>query len=510
MDPINAIEAYRFVRQRIVSPETWAQKIGIVRNKQPTKIQKCLVEFSSYTSNIISGKEILSNPDDFGVISSDEILFTAKNTSFNPELVEKYGKEAPYGDISTGTNIVDKNVRQAFDLPDVKIFCKENTFDFRKIRQLIKARLSGGQEVDLVYYKTNVYSQNGHFNRHVDSPKSENMIGTLVICWGSKFKGGDLIINRKGERDNYNDKRVTLYWDKSSGSEGIISWTAFTGDSEHEVYYVTEGYRVTSTFHIILKKDDFPKIESSQVNFIDVINSSNDKFYSPKSNDELIPDPKATVAMKKTLSSLQNYLDKEVISENSDKKYVGLFTAHQYQMGSDVKGSDKLLVGALSRRYIFQIEDIISKIENVDYAVADCDGDREFSQNIYLFNGITDPIFDKKVHGKDLPSNIIFHSSTIDGDLIDSEDQRGGHAGNEIEPNRSVYTYLHRTIIISGLNENPEDLEVNIPIYDNSHGIERIHTFGWETWADQHDGENSEEEESSENENEKEESDEEE
>lgn len=84
---------------------------------------------------------------------------------------------------------------------------------------------------------------------------------------------------------------------------------------------------------------------------------------------------------------------------------------------------------------------------------------------------------------------------------------------NKIEPRISHFVYLHRAIIISKIKENPENIDIDTPIYKLDYGNEPVITFGWETWMDQHDGESDKDEKSSEEESseeeEKEESDEE-
>ena len=58
----------------------------------------------------------------------------------------------------------------------------------RDIEQSLMPRSS---TIELVPYKLNVYGPGGFFKPHVDTPTdTEKMVGTVVVCWPSKFSGG--------------------------------------------------------------------------------------------------------------------------------------------------------------------------------------------------------------------------------------------------------------------------------------------------------------------------------
>ncbi|RJE24678.1 hypothetical protein PHISCL_02993 [Aspergillus sclerotialis] len=89
----------------------------------------------------------------------------------------------------------------------------ENKLQFRRIRAEI--------------YKLNVYSgPSGLFRAHADTPRSTSQIGSLVVCFPSRFKGGNLVIRHHGREVDYD-------WSSESGS--AIQWTAFYSDCEHEI-----------------------------------------------------------------------------------------------------------------------------------------------------------------------------------------------------------------------------------------------------------------------------------
>ncbi len=89
--------------------------------------------------------------------------------------------------------------------------------------------------------KLNIYIENGHFKIHKDTPRSSNMIGTLVVCFPSEFVGGGLNL--------YTNPVTEINFDKLSKTH--FQWCAFYGDIDHEVLKVESGNRITVTYQIL-------------------------------------------------------------------------------------------------------------------------------------------------------------------------------------------------------------------------------------------------------------------
>ena len=87
-------------------------------------------------------------------------------------------------------------------------------------------------------YKLNVYLTGDHFKSHVDTPHSEDMFGSLVVCLPSHFKG-ELITRHQG-------CHITFDWSVSPSTY----WAAFFSDVEHEILPVTSGYQFTLTYNL--------------------------------------------------------------------------------------------------------------------------------------------------------------------------------------------------------------------------------------------------------------------
>ena len=97
-------------------------------------------------------------------------------------------------------------------------------------------------------YKLNVYGPGGHFKAHVDTPRSQQMFGSLVVCLPSQFSGGALLTRHRGVETVF-DWSSPLE-DRPAGQSVLLQWAAFFSDVEHEVLPVTAGYRVTLTYNL--------------------------------------------------------------------------------------------------------------------------------------------------------------------------------------------------------------------------------------------------------------------
>ncbi|KAH0368867.1 hypothetical protein KCU65_g3789, partial [Aureobasidium melanogenum] len=106
------------------------------------------------------------------------------------------------------------------------------------------AEMSLGIRAEL--YKLNIYSgPSGKFKAHVDTPRSETQIGSLVVCLPSGFEGGVLSVSHQANT-------IKFDWSVSSSTSQIpsIQWAAFYSDCSHEVQEVTAGHRVTLTYNL--------------------------------------------------------------------------------------------------------------------------------------------------------------------------------------------------------------------------------------------------------------------
>lgn len=106
------------------------------------------------------------------------------------------------------------------------------------------AEMSLGIRAEL--YKLNIYSgPSGRFKAHVDTPRGETQVGSLVVCLPSEFEGGVLSVSHRANT-------VRFDWSASSSTSktSSIQWAAFYSDCSHEVQEVTAGHRLTLTYNL--------------------------------------------------------------------------------------------------------------------------------------------------------------------------------------------------------------------------------------------------------------------
>jgi hypothetical protein len=83
------------------------------------------------------------------------------------------------------------------------------------------------------------------FKAHKDTPRGENVFGSLVVVFPTQHEGGALQLRHKGQGWTFDSAAIT-----STQKVPSIAYVAFYSDVEHEVSMVTSGYRVTLTYNL--------------------------------------------------------------------------------------------------------------------------------------------------------------------------------------------------------------------------------------------------------------------
>ena len=91
--------------------------------------------------------------------------------------------------------------------------------------------------------KVNLYSDNGFFKDHKDTPRSQAMFASLVLCLPSPFEGGQLVIKHRSGQKVYD-------WGTAAHDSHQVQWAAFYSDCTHEIRPITQGVRVTVTYNL--------------------------------------------------------------------------------------------------------------------------------------------------------------------------------------------------------------------------------------------------------------------
>src|SRR5205807_5902366 len=83
------------------------------------------------------------------------------------------------------------------------------------------------------------------FKSHKDTPRSVDMIGSLVVVFPTAHKGGTLILRHDGQEYTFDSGLELSRVEKPS-----IAYVAFYSDVEYEVTLVESGYRVSLTYNL--------------------------------------------------------------------------------------------------------------------------------------------------------------------------------------------------------------------------------------------------------------------
>lgn len=147
--------------------------------------------------------------------------------------------EAPFG-LGSET-LIDSTVRRAGTLPAECFAVSGFDLASTNILQTIEKTMLAEEPGTIVFaipYALNVYEAGDHFASHVDTPKGEMHVGSIVVALPA-FVGGELVV-----RD------ATYALNRADQRSDRISWVAFFADCEHSVLPVTEGYRITVAYDV--------------------------------------------------------------------------------------------------------------------------------------------------------------------------------------------------------------------------------------------------------------------
>ncbi|KAK6063214.1 oxidoreductase [Seiridium cupressi] len=152
-----------------------------------------------------------------------------------------------------GQDILDENYRKASKMDTTQFCTTFNPYELGIIDVIAQVLLptidtvkdGNKRAVRAELYKLNVYSgPSGRFKAHVDTPRSPDQFGSLVVCLPLAYEGGELQVRHRG-------KTQTFDWSTlAKAALPSISWAAFYSDCEHEVLEVRSGYRVTLTYNL--------------------------------------------------------------------------------------------------------------------------------------------------------------------------------------------------------------------------------------------------------------------
>ena len=260
--------------------------------------------------------------------------FTLPNLPLEKML--EYCKPAPFGDIKEMKTVLDPEVRLAYEIESARFEMKRGMGLTRlpgimSIKAHIEDKLTPGRRVTLDPYKVNVYGEGGFFKPHVDNQSNHNMTGTLVVCFPSPHKGGELLVNHDGLQHVFD-------FSQHSGDTSRIQWAAFYNDCIHEVKPVLEVHRVTITYNIITS--EWPP------SYHDII-SSREPEDSVSLEEQFECSAESPSLTSKALANVNIELEKIQSQGKRSSSKVGFLLKHKYiSKGLQphlLKGADKTL-----------------------------------------------------------------------------------------------------------------------------------------------------------------------
>ncbi|HXD87060.1 MAG TPA: hypothetical protein VN641_11235 [Urbifossiella sp.] len=129
----------------------------------------------------------------------------------------------------------------------------------------------------------NVYTGGGHFAPHKDTPRGNDMLGTLVVCLPSRFSHGQLLVSHRGVIQEFDWASAISKQD----SPNQLHWAAFFGDVNHQIKSVWSGARVTLSYLLRRGGNGAPMRPNKKVNLAPQIQEAwqtllADKEFLPK------------------------------------------------------------------------------------------------------------------------------------------------------------------------------------------------------------------------------------
>ena len=163
----------------------------------------------------------------------------------------EHSDDAPFGD--KGETKLDKNVRRAKRLV-ARGKASVIGFEPSSVLPAIEAALSPRCHLDARLEDVIIYEKGGKFERHKDTPRTTNLVGTLVVGLPVAHEGGRFTIIDGG-------KKHVVDW-SGKPSHDSVRWVALFSDVDHAVEQVKSGTRVTLVYS--LSRSDRPRSDPAR------------------------------------------------------------------------------------------------------------------------------------------------------------------------------------------------------------------------------------------------------
>ncbi len=192
-----------------------------------------------------SGKVTLT--ERFALALPDGDVGAIGDAKFVDWLLE-HSELAPYG--HGKETKLDPKVRSAQRLKARK-YVTVHGFDPSVILDDIAAVLSPTRTLSAHLTDVITYKKGDKFSRHKDTPRNEELIGTLVVGLPIAHTGGAFVVD---------DGRAPETFDWSKPAANTLPWVALFSDVDHEIEPVKSGARVTLVYS--LHRTDQPRSDA--------------------------------------------------------------------------------------------------------------------------------------------------------------------------------------------------------------------------------------------------------
>lgn len=154
--------------------------------------------------------------------------------------LREHAEPAPFG--HGGETKHDPSVRNAWRLK-ARHGATVAGFDPSTILPAIEAALSPRYHLDARLEDVTLYEVGGKFARHKDTPRTQELVGTLVVALPIAHRGGAFTIVDGG-------RTRAIDWGSDDPDRQVLRWVALFGDVDHSVAEVTSGARVTLVYSL--------------------------------------------------------------------------------------------------------------------------------------------------------------------------------------------------------------------------------------------------------------------
>ncbi|EIE20653.1 hypothetical protein COCSUDRAFT_57220 [Coccomyxa subellipsoidea C-169] len=214
---------------------------GSVKCPKPVRIL-----FSDDGASIETQPKVLELPKNGDNASALENLVAACSAA-------TFGKMNP-DNPKEGADVLDLSYRKALKLD---ADCFDVNINLAELGILAKVkRLMAPDAADLraELYKLNIHWTGDFFKAHVDTPRSADMLGSLVIALPCLHEGGRLTVEHGIECQTFDWSLTEL------PNAPLLQWGAFYSDCIHEVHPMTSGARITITYNLMAVKAEDPPL----------------------------------------------------------------------------------------------------------------------------------------------------------------------------------------------------------------------------------------------------------